>query len=135
MKNLTLAAISIPVLLVLDLLWIGVIAAGFYKAELGPLLRPDIVWQAAVLFYVIYAFGLAFFVVRPALESGQAFKRTALAGAFFGLVAFATCDLTNLATIAGWSTLETFVDMGWGVIATTIATTVSYFAGKKLLGY
>ena len=63
MQLFTLAAIAFPIMLVLDLLWIGVIGAGFYRSQLGSMLRPDVVWPAALAFYVIYAFAIAFFVL------------------------------------------------------------------------
>ena len=101
MQTLVLAGIAFPILFVLDLLWIGVIGNGFYRSQLGSLLRPDVLWPAALAFYVIYALALAYFVTMPAI-SMRSLTHALLAGALLGLAAYATYDLTNLATLTGW---------------------------------
>lgn len=134
MQTLILAAVAFPIMLVLDLLWIGLVGAGFYKSQLGSMLRPDVLWPAAIAFYVIYAIAIAFFVLLPAIGV-QSMTRALLAGALLGLAAYAAYDLTNLATMTGWPLPLTFVDIAWGVALTTITSAATYYVATKFLGY
>lgn len=135
MQTLVLAAVLLPVMLVIDLLWIGVIGAGFYKAQLGSMLRPDVVWPAAIAFYVIFAFALIFFVVSPALAANASLVRVLLTAAFFGLAAYAAYDLSNLATLKGWPLTVTLVDLVWGMFFTAVSAGITYFVATTFLGY
>ena len=96
--------IALPIGLLVDLLWIGVVANRFYRSELGELFAPQVNWTAALIFYVVYIAGLVFFVLSPAIAK-QSLLYAVLAGAFFGLIAYATYDLTNLATVRNWPLL------------------------------
>jgi uncharacterized membrane protein len=112
--------------LVLDLLWLGYVASGFYRSELGPLLAESVNISAALVFYALFPVGLMIFAVGPALESGGV-PRAFLLGALFGFFAYATYDLTNLATLKGFSLRMALVDMAWdGLLAGTSAA-----AGSK----
>ncbi len=133
MQLFTLAAIAFPIMLVLDLLWIGVIGAGFYRSQLGSMLRPDVVWPAALAFYVIYAFAIAFFVLAPSVAMKASLLRVALVGAFLGLAAYAAYDFTNLATVTGWPLPLTFVDLLWGTLATAATSVTAYYIATKFL--
>lgn len=134
MQTLTLAAIAFPIMLVLDLLWIGVVGQGFYRSQLGSMLRPDVLWPAALAFYMIYAFALSYFVLTPAI-SAHSLTKALLAGAFLGLAAYAAYDFTNLATISGWPLPLTFVDLAWGVIVTTVTSGATYLIATRFLNY
>lgn len=119
---------TLLVFLVVDLVWLGVVARGIYREQLRDLLSPQVNWTAALLFYLLYIGGLLFFAVRPALEAGslgQAF----LLGAVFGLITYATYDLTNLATLRGWPVLITVVDIAWGVVLGTLVSGSSCLIG------
>lgn len=113
------------ILLVLDLIWLGVVARDFYRQGLGELMAENVNMLAAFGFYLVYSIGLFVFVVQPALASGD-WKSAAMMGAFFGFVAYATYDLTNLAVIKGFPLNVAVVDMAWGasVSAITAAATV-----------
>lgn len=134
MQTLILAAVAFPIMFVLDLLWIGLIGNGFYRSQLGALMRPDIVWPAALAFYVIYAVAVAFFVISPSLIENSLI-RAILAGAFFGLAAYAAYDLTNLATIKDWPPLVSFVDLAWGAFVTAATAGATYLIATRFLGY
>ncbi len=115
----------------IDMVWLVLVARGFYQKHLGFLLRTDPVWPAAIVFYLLFVFGLLVFVVLPSLEAGSTKKALAL-GALFGLITYATYDLTNLATVKNWPWVVTVVDLLWGA---TLAASVSYLgilAGKWL---
>ena len=110
----------------LDFAWLTVVAPKFYQAQIGALLmeRPNLL--PALAFYVLYVAGLVIFCVAPALESG-AWTRAMVLGALLGLVAYTTYDLSNLATLKGWSTSLSLVDMCWGAVASAGASTCGYF--------
>lgn len=115
----------------IDLLWLGVVARGFYQKQLGFLLSPSPNWTVAVLFYLIYLAGILVFVVSPALQA-ESLKKALLLGAFFGFVTYATYDLTNHATVKGWPWIVSVVDLCWGTVLCTTVATCGYVAGKWL---
>ncbi|HJQ61076.1 MAG TPA: DUF2177 family protein [Vineibacter sp.] len=112
-------------LLVIDLVWLGLVARGFYKRHLGHLMRDAPNWGAAVLFYVFYTAGIVVLAVRPALDGG--WPIAAGLGAALGLCAYGAYNLTNLATLRDWPWRLSVVDMAWGT-ALTAATAVAGFA-------
>lgn len=124
---------TLVVFLVLDALWLGVVARGFYREQLGDLMRPDIRWGAALAFYLLFIVAVLVFVVQPALAAGSLGRAVGL-GAFFGLVTYATYDLTNLAVLRGFSTTVALVDMAWGATLTACTAGAGYLIGKKLGG-
>lgn len=133
MQSLYLYGITVVILGIFDAAWIGGIAQSFYKSQLGPLLQAHPVWLAAALFYLLYAAALIYFVINPALAA-HSLRRAILAGAFFGLVAFGTYDLTNMTTIPNWTWLMTAVDMGWGAFAGGATSTLVYWIAVSLFG-
>lgn len=135
MQTLILAGIAFPILFVIDLLWIGVIGNGFYKSQLGSLMRPDVVWPAALLFYVIYVLAIALFVLSPAFAHQSSLLQVAVMGALFGLAAYATYDLTNLATLKDWPLALTLVDLTWGSFVTALTSASVYLIATTFLGY
>lgn len=113
----------------LDLLWLGVIAKGFYASQMGSLLRPEVKWAPALLFYLLYVTAIVVFVVTPAAER-RSLGRALAYGAFFGLVAYATYDLTSLALIRDFPLLVVLVDLAWGVLLTTVAAAAGFLAAR-----
>jgi len=111
--------------LALDAVWLGVIAKDLYKKHLGHLMASDINWTAALLFYLLYIVAILVFVTAPAARSGS-FVRAMVLGAFLGLVAYATYDLTNLATLKEWPVVVTVVDLIWGAVITAATSAVSF---------
>lgn len=114
---------------VLDLLWLGVIAKGLYAKHMGTLLRPDVKWVPALLFYLLYVTAVVVFVVMPAAERRSLGRAMAL-GAFFGLAAYATYDLTSLALIRDFPLIIVLVDLAWGIALTTVAASAGYAASR-----
>jgi uncharacterized membrane protein len=126
MKLLGLYGATALVFLALDLVWLGVVARDFYRAQLGPLHRADALWPAALAFYAIYIAGILVFAVMPALDSASWLRALKL-GWFFGLVAYATFDLTALALLRDFPAKLVAVDLAWGS-ALTAGVAVSGFA-------
>ncbi|MFX0197976.1 MAG: DUF2177 family protein [Candidatus Hodarchaeota archaeon] len=117
--------------LVIDILWLGLIARRFYAKYLGYLMSARPLWSVAVLFYLLFVAGVLVFVVLPSLHVDSV-KRVLLFGAFFGLVTYGTYDLTNLALVKEWPWIVTAVDMCWGAILAAIVSYVGFMIGKFL---
>lgn len=117
--------ISLPVFFVIDIIWLALVARKFYNNQLGFLMRPEVNWYAAIIFYLVFLCGLVVFVITPALEK-QSLTHALLFGAFFGLVTYATYDLTNLATIKDWPVLVTVVDLVWGMVLSSSVSSITY---------
>ena len=117
--------------LVLDGLWLGVLMSSTYKELLGSLMLAQPRWGPAIVFYLMYVLGAVYFVVLPALSRGSA-RRAALGGAFFGLVAYGTYDMTNWATLQGWSAQLALMDMAWGGLLTCLASLSGYWTARKM---
>ncbi|MDI9325482.1 MAG: DUF2177 family protein [Alphaproteobacteria bacterium] len=127
---LILYALTLTIYIALDLLWVGVIANKFYYFYVGDLLRADPNWIAALLFYLIFALGLLVFVIFPAIEKNSIIHAF-MYGAFFGLVCYATYDLTNLALTKNWSIIVTVVDILWGAVIASVVSGSTYYIASK----
>lgn len=112
------------------MLWLGVIAKDFYQDKLGHVLGK-VNWVAAIIFYLLFIVGILVFAVVPALQAGSV-QKVIFLGVFFGLLTYATYDLTNLATLKDWPLLVTVVDMVWGMVLSGSVATISFFIGKAL---
>ncbi len=112
--------------------WLLVIAKSFYAKHLGYLLaeKPNLI--AAFVFYLIFIAGMLFFVVQPALAAGS-WQKALTTGVFFGLVTYATYDLTNHATIRDWPLIVSLVDIAWGCVLSALTATMGYLAIERLI--
>ena len=117
--------IALPVFFVIDMIWLVLVAKKFYNRHLGFLMRPDINWYAAGLFYLLFIAGLVVFVISPAVEK-HSLLHALLYGALFGLITYATYDLTNLATLRDWPMLVTVVDLLWGMVLSASVSFITY---------
>jgi uncharacterized membrane protein len=115
----------------IDMVWLVFVARSFYRKYLGFLMTPSPYWLAAIIFYLLFTVGILVFVVVPGLEDNS-LKTTLLRAALFGLITYATYDLTNLATVKDWPVIITIVDMSWGTALSVAVSFVSYMVGKWL---
>jgi uncharacterized membrane protein len=113
----------------IDMVWLGLVARPLYRKYLGFLLSPNVNWIAAFIFYLLFIAGVLMFVVVPGLEDNSLKKMLAHA-ALFGMITYATYDLTNLATVKNWPVIITIVDMIWGTVLTVAVSYVGFLAGK-----
>ena len=118
--------LTVPVFFAIDMVWLGVIAKKFYADNLGDLLTKNVNWTAAMVFYFAYIFGIIFFAVLPGVEK-DSLKTVLINGALFGGLAYATYDLTNLATLKGWPLNIVIVDIIWGIVLTSSVATAGYY--------
>ncbi len=118
------------VFFLIDFLWLGMVAKDFYQKHIGELLLSPFNIPAAIGFYLLYIVGIFIFAILPAYDLSS-WSRAVLYGGLFGFFAYATYDMTNLATLKGWSSTVVVVDIFWGTVLTgTVA-----FAGYWILTY
>ena len=128
---LKLYCATLVAFLVLDMVWLGLVARSFYRTYLGFLMASHPNWLSAAIFYLLFIVGILFFVVIPGLEA-DSLRRTIVRAALFGLITYATYDLTNLATVKDWPVVVTIVDMIWGTVLSVAMSYISFMAGKWL---
>ncbi len=121
------------VFLALDFVWLGFVAKDFYRTQIGALMLEKPLLGVAFTFYLLYAIGIVYFAIMPALET-DSWVRAMTNGALLGLIAYATYDLTNLATLRGWSVKLSIVDLAWGTLVTSLAATAGYFGARSFSG-
>ena len=118
--------------LAIDMVWLGLVARTFYRKYIGYLMAPKANLVAALIFYLLFIVGILVFVVVPGLADNS-LKTTLLRAALFGLITYATYDLTNLATVKDWPVLITVVDLTWGTVLSVIVSAIGFMAGKWLM--
>jgi uncharacterized membrane protein len=129
---LKLYALTVPVFFIIDLIWLGVVAKGFYQKNLKYILSPNVNWTAAIIFYLMYIAGILIFAVLPGVAKDSV-RHAALWGALFGFFTYATYDLTNLALLKDWPLNIVVVDILWGMVLCTVVATLSFYIAKWLM--
>ena len=129
---LKLYAVALTAFLIIDLIWLGVVARSFYQAQMGHLMRANVNWTAAIVFYLIFVSGIVVLVVWPAIER-QSLTHAIVLGALLGLVTYAAYDLTNLATLEGFPLTVAVVDMVWGAVLCATVSSITYLTSVRLL--
>jgi uncharacterized membrane protein len=119
------------VMLGLDLVWLTLTANSLYRPLIGELMLDGFRPAPAIVFYILYLFGILVFAVRPAFATGR-WTTALVSGALLGLFAYGTYDLTNQATLKTWSTTITLADMAWGSVLTALAASAGYLAASRL---
>ena len=120
---------ALVALLALDAVWLGLVFGPYFSAQVGAVALDAPRWLPAAAFYLLYAVGVTAFVVLPSLDRG--WRHAAARGALFGLVAYSTYDLTNLATLKAWTPALALIDMVWGTFATAVAAAVAAWAARR----
>ena len=124
-KVLLAYAATALLMLLLDALWLGLVATPLYQQGIGHLMAASPRLGAAALFYAVHPVGLMLFAVAPATDRRNALWK----GALFGFFAYATYDLTNLATLTQWPVGLSVLDMAWGALVSAAAA----LAGKAAM--
>jgi uncharacterized membrane protein len=114
----------------LDFIWLSRML-GFYREQMGGLLLEQPRLGYAAGFYALYVVGIVALVVLPAAGEGS-WVRALWSAALLGLVAYGTYDMTNMAVLKGFTLPLALVDMAWGMVATTVAALLGYFAVRWL---
>lgn len=129
---LKLYALTVPVFFMIDLIWLGVIAKGFYQKNLSYILSPQVNWPAAIIFYLLFIAGILIFAVVPAVTK-DSWQHAMLYGALFGFFTYMTYELTNLALLKDWPLNIVVIDIIWGVVLCTAVATLSFILARWLL--
>ncbi len=120
------------VFLGIDVIWLSRVATNFYSEHLGGLLLETPRFGIAGAFYALYVVGIVIFAVVPGLRANSAVMAASL-GALFGFFAYATYDMTNYATLKGWSPSVVVVDIAWGTILTGTSALLGYMGTRLIL--
>lgn len=119
------------VFLMIDMLWLGLIAKTIYQKYLGNFLSDNVNWTAAIIFYFIFVVGISIFAIYPAVNKGSV-SHAILMGALFGFFTYATYDLTNLATLKDWPLPIVIIDIIWGSVLSAIVGLSGFYIVKWL---
>jgi uncharacterized membrane protein len=130
-KYIQLFLVTLGAFFIIDMIWLGLVARKFYRDQLGFIMAPKVNWPAAIVFYLLYIIGLIFFVTSPAIMRGSVLYAI-FSGAFFGLICYATYDLTNLATLKNWPLKVTLVDLVWGSTLSALLALIGFYYGSGL---
>ena len=117
------------VFLLIDMVWLGLIAKNIYQKYLGNFLTDKVNWTAALIFYLIYVVGISIFAIYPSVNKDSALNAI-LMGGLFGLFTYATYDLTNLATLKDWPLPIVFIDIIWGIVLTSMVSLSGFYIAK-----
>jgi len=123
--------LTVPIFFLLDIIWLGYVAKGFYRKHLGFILSPEVNWPAAIAFYLIYIAGILIFAVAPAIER-LSLVRALVWGGLYGFFTYATYDLTNMALIKGWPMKIVVVDILWGMVLCAAVATASFGVARYI---
>ncbi|MGD9910644.1 MAG: DUF2177 family protein [Candidatus Izemoplasmatales bacterium] len=126
MTFLKLYLVAFIVFLLVDAVWLSLVANKFYKDNLGFLMKETPNYIAALVFYLVFIVGLVYFVIQPGVDA-QSIGKVILGGILFGLITYATYDLTNLATVKDWPIVVTVVDLVWGTTLSTVISVATYY--------
>ena len=129
MENIKTFFVAFAVFLGIDMVWLTAVAPKFYKSQIGHLMADKAKLLPAAMFYILFVAAMVYFVVAPALEH-QNLTRLIVSAAIFGLVTYATYDLTNMATLKNWPLLVTVVDIAWGTFLSLAVSLITYLIRK-----
>lgn len=130
MKFFKLYLVSLISFFAIDMVWLGLVARSFYQRQIGFLMTSDPKWSAALIFYLLFVAGLLVFVIVPGLNANS-LKATIIKATVFGLITYATYDLTNLATLKDWPILVSIVDLLWGSFLSVSVSYIGFLIGRK----
>ena len=120
------------IFLIIDIIWLSFAVKSFYRPNIGHLLLDKPVMWAAAMFYIVYVVGIGVVIIEPSINFDSSFSFI-LKAFIFGLVAYGTYNLTNMATVKGWSPSVVFVDMIWGGSLTAFSSYYGILLSKKFL--
>ena len=131
--NIAIAyVLTLIVFAVIDTTWLGAMGDRVYRPLIGSMLADNFRLTPALAFYALYAAGLTIFAVLPGLAEGG-WKKALMWGGLFGLFAYGTYDLTNLATLKTWSLKLSLIDMAWGVVVSGTSSAIACTLALKLV--
>ena len=85
----------------------------------------------ALIFYLLFVVGVLIFAVIPGYQA-QSISKTLMLAALFGLMTYATYDLTNLATLRDWPIKITLIDIVWGTTISTVTGLAGFYIAQLI---
>ena len=131
MYYLKVFIVTFSIFIIIDLIWLGLVAKNFYSKYLGYIMAPQPNWPVAIIFYMLFVVGMMVFVLLPALSSSS-MSHALLYGMLFGFFTYATYDLTNWATLKDWPWFLSIVDIIWGSSLGALTSSISYYVLKHM---
>ena len=96
-----------------------------FKKHIGFLMKEDTNFSIAAIFYFVYVAGVFWFASRAGIKS-ESFSVAIFSGAFLGLLAFGTYEITNYVILKDWKIELVLVDTLWGIVITGSLAFVGY---------
>jgi len=129
MKLLTLFLATISAVLMMDMIWLGIIAKNAYAQNIGILLRRSgetmtPIWWAAIVVYICITLGILFFVLPKAQGN---YVHALFGGVMLGLVTYDIYDFTNYSILANWPWKITLIDFIWGMVLCGLSSLFATF--------
>ena len=115
----------------IDLIWLGLVAKDMYNRNIGHLMSSRVNWVAGGVFYLAFIVGILVFAVYPSVDKDSLLRAIVL-GALFGFFTYSTYDLTNLATLKDWPLSVTIADIAWGMVLTSVVSTIGFYIVRAL---
>lgn len=113
----------------IDIVWLRFVGQDVFRRQVGHLMRDDVNWLPALVFYLAFVVGILVFAVYPSVDKDSLLRAAGL-GALFGFFTYATYDLTNLATLRDWPLTITIMDIVWGMVLTGAVSGIGFFIVK-----
>lgn len=117
--------LTLVIFLAIDSIWLIFIAKNMYESQIGWLMSKSPNLIAALIFYLIFVFGLVYFALWPAVNNGN-WSLLILNAAIFGLMTYATYDLTSLAVVKNWPVVMSIIDIAWGIFISVVTAIIVY---------
>lgn len=130
-RFLTAVAVVLLSMLAMEAVWFSIVVPRLYRPELGDLLAAEVNVVPALLFYLCYPIAVVILAVRPN-DARQLFSLSFGRGVVLGLAAYGAYELTNLATLEGWSELVTVVDIVWGAVLTSTGAVLATIVTRRV---
>ena len=119
--------VAFGIYLIIDVIWLSTAGPALYFVELAGMLRDKPNFPLAFLFYMVFVAGLVGFVIHPAVAADDVWMAIKM-GAFFGFVSYATYDLTNLASLKGFTPRIAMIDLAWGTVLSASVSSLTVLA-------
>ena len=117
--------------LVVDYIMIIKIISPIFQATIPDLLRDQPKLAAAAVFYILYVSGVYWFGTLAGIRAGSVLTAI-LSGAFLGLLAYATYEVTNFSLLKGWTINMVILDTVWGGVLGGLTAGFGYYVSRAL---
>lgn len=134
-RFLKIAGISAVVFIVLDYLWLAVVASSIYRQALGYLanLDPDgkITFNIPAGLAAQIAISLLLSILLGfVLQVDHTLATLLWVGAIGGFLIYVVYDFTNLSFVKGWPVWISLIDIFWGGFQGLVAGALAYYLFK-----